>query len=355
LTDAVIIQYLFYRTGNERRKRTVGRTDAAPRRSDVSDLVVVVGQRGRLRDYVRYAVREGRDAAQEGTVHARFLVPTGTGGDTLPRPAAAALADRVTAMVATESLGRLTVSTEVHETLGLDSEARLTALVAALDEAPTRLLLSPAFEEFTTTDVTAALQAAGLAGSVTVERAPVERRVLRAPLAFERSPGRVAATFGLSFAFYLALGDPTDPFDLATGVLAAAVVAALLSRVVLETTPTAASVGRVARAALFLPYLLYAVVRANVAMAAVVLHPRLPIDPSVVRVPAPEGRVARALLANSITLTPGTLTVDVVDDEVVVHALTADTRAELEAGSLARAVAFVTGESSPNGRGGGAG
>ncbi|MFC7226082.1 Na+/H+ antiporter subunit E [Salinirubellus salinus] len=313
----------------------------------MSDLVVVVGERGRLRDYVRYAVREGRDAAQETTVTARFVVPVGRGGDTLPRPTAATLAERVEAIVGRESLGRLTVETVLHPTPGTDPEARLEALVGALPETPTRLLLSPAFEEFTPAAVSEALATRERADSVTVERAPVERRVLRPPLAFERSPGRLAATFGVSFAFYLALGDPTDPFDLATGVLAAAVVAALLSRVVLESTPTPASLGRVARAVLFLPYLLYAIVRANLAMAVVVLHPRLPIDPSVVRVPAPEGRVARALLANSITLTPGTLTVDVVDDELVVHALTAETRAELEAGGLARAVAFVTGEPAP--------
>jgi multicomponent Na+:H+ antiporter subunit E len=73
-----------------------------------------------------------------------------------------------------------------------------------------------------------------------------------------------------------------------------------------------------------------------------VLHPGLPIEPSVVRIPAPEGRVARALLANSITLTPGTLTVDLTDDELVVHALTAGSRVDLESGTLARAVAFVT-------------
>jgi multicomponent Na+:H+ antiporter subunit E len=320
----------------------------------VSDFLVVVGQRGRLRDYLRYAVREGRDAAQEGTVTARFLVPAGTGGDTLRRPAARILAERVDELIARESLGQLTVRTVVHETPGEDADSRLEAFVGALDGTPTRLLLSPTFEEFTPAAIHEILHASGLTDTVTVERAPVERRVLRPPVAFERSHSRVAVTFGLSFAFYLALGDPTDPFDLVTGVLAAGVVAAVLSRVALERTPTLASFARVARATLFVPYLLYAVVRANVAMVAVVLHPRLPIDPSMVRVAAPEGRVARALLANSITLTPGTLTVDVVGEELVVHTLTAATRAELETGGLARAVAFVTGEATEGPSQGGA-
>jgi multicomponent Na+:H+ antiporter subunit E len=128
--------------------------------------------------------------------------------------------------------------------------------------------------------------------------------------------------------------------------VSAVVVALILGRSTFENDPSTASLGRALRAIVFLPYLLAAVVRANVSMAAVVLDPRLPIDPGVVRIPAPSDRVARALLANSITLTPGTLTVDVVDDELVVHTLTAESEAALQAGALTRAVSFVVGEDS---------
>jgi multicomponent Na+:H+ antiporter subunit E len=166
---------------------------------------------------------------------------------------------------------------------------------------------------------------------------------------------RAAGTAGVAFAFYLALGDPTDPFDLVTGLASATVVAAVLGRVTFERTPSRATLATVARAAVFLPALLWAVVRANLSLAVVVLDPRLPIDPAVVRVPAPEGRVGRALLANAITLTPGTLTLDVTDDELVVHTLTAATRAELLEGSLARRVAFVTGDEATVGSGAGTG
>jgi multicomponent Na+:H+ antiporter subunit E len=158
------------------------------------------------------------------------------------------------------------------------------------------------------------------------------------------SVARFGGTAAVAFAFYLALGDPTEPFDLATGLVSAAVVAAVLGRVAFERPPSRATVRTALRAALFLPGLLFAVVRANLSLAAVVLDPRLPIDPSMVRIPAPEGALARALLANSITLTPGTLTVDVTDDELVVHALTTDSRAELLEGALVRSVAAVTGE-----------
>jgi len=155
---------------------------------------------------------------------------------------------------------------------------------------------------------------------------------------------RTGATAAVAFVFYLALGDPTAPFDLVTGAASALAVAAVLGRVSFERAPSPGSLLTLGRAALFLPGLLAAVVRANLSLAAVVLDPDLPIDPAVVRLPAPEGVLATALLANSITLTPGTLTVDVGDDELVVHTLTAASRAELLEGSLARSVAWVTGE-----------
>lgn len=165
----------------------------------------------------------------------------------------------------------------------------------------------------------------------------------------EHTP-RTIAQFGgtvfVAYVFYLALGDPTDPFDLVTGLVSAVVVAIILGRVTFERPPSTTTVTSFIRAVVFVPVLLFAVVRANLSLAAVVLHPTLPIDPSVVRIPAPEGTFARALLANSITLTPGTVTLDIQDDELVVHALTEATRKEFLDGSLVRSVAFVTGEGS---------
>jgi multicomponent Na+:H+ antiporter subunit E len=155
---------------------------------------------------------------------------------------------------------------------------------------------------------------------------------------------RFGGTGAIAFGFYLALGDPTDSFDIVTGLVSAAVVAAVLGDVVFERPPSTGTIAAFVRAAVFVPVLLFGVVRATLSLAAVVLRPSLPIDPSVVRIPAPEGRFARALLANSITLTPGTVTLDVADGELVVHALTSATRDELLEGSLARAVAFVAGE-----------
>ena len=59
---------------------------------------------------------------------------------------------------------------------------------------------------------------------------------------------------------------------------------------------------------------------ANLDMARRVVSPGLPINPGVVTVKTGlTSRLGKLLLANSITLTPGTLSVDVTGDELVVH------------------------------------
>lgn len=72
-----------------------------------------------------------------------------------------------------------------------------------------------------------------------------------------------------------------------------------------------------------LSYLLYfftALLRANLDMARRVLSPSLPINPEIIEIHTSlKSDLGRLLLANSITLTPGTLTVDVIDDRFIIH------------------------------------
>ena len=65
------------------------------------------------------------------------------------------------------------------------------------------------------------------------------------------------------------------------------------------------------------------IVKANIAVIARVLGPRHAIDPAMVQVCSTRARtdLGKALFANSITLTPGTVTVDVDGDKLKVHAL----------------------------------
>jgi multisubunit Na+/H+ antiporter MnhE subunit len=164
------------------------------------------------------------------------------------------------------------------------------------------------------------------------------RRRLRRPTGLAQR----ATIFGLAFGFYLLLGRP-DAFDLATGAVSAVVVVLLLSRVTFTEPPTLRrTVPRLGRAFVFVPYLLWEILGANVALARVLLDPRLPIDPSIEEVETDaRSDLERAVLANSVTLTPGTLAVDVRSSSLVVHTLTEGSRASLREGDLRRAVRFV--------------
>ncbi len=224
---------------------------------------------------------------------------------------------------------RVTVAVETPT----DAEGGLLAAVRATD--PRVVLLDAG--------VDAAIERSLREADVRVDRVPADRESRPRRLVHRAGLARFLATFLLSYGFYLALGDPTDPFDLVTGAASAALVAALLAGTVFEEPPSARrTLPRIARATLFVPYLLWEVVRANLAVATVVLRPSLPIDPETVEVPLEgRGRFERALLANAVTLTPGTLSVDVTEEALLVHTLTAASREDLESGALARAVRFV--------------
>lgn len=84
------------------------------------------------------------------------------------------------------------------------------------------------------------------------------------------------------------------------------------------------------------------VVKSSLDVARIVLSPSLPISPKVVKIKAGcEHPVDQAILANSITLTPGTLALDVYDGEITVHALTRAGADELRRGEMDRRVASL--------------
>ncbi len=84
------------------------------------------------------------------------------------------------------------------------------------------------------------------------------------------------------------------------------------------------------------------VVKSSIEVARVVLRPRIDVEPRLVDVDGRElGPVDLAVLGNSITLTPGTLTLDAHEGRLLVHALTADGAAALQSGEMLRRVAAL--------------
>jgi multicomponent Na+:H+ antiporter subunit E len=71
----------------------------------------------------------------------------------------------------------------------------------------------------------------------------------------------------------------------------------------------------------------------------VVIDPKLPINPRTVEIKSNSGHlVDQVILANSITLTPGTLALDLHDGVIKVHSLTEEGARELLAGEMNRRV-----------------
>ena len=87
------------------------------------------------------------------------------------------------------------------------------------------------------------------------------------------------------------------------------------------------------------PWLVGQIVLANVQIARRILAGREGIDPRIARVRTLQRtHVGRAIMANSITLTPGTVTLRVGEDEIEYYALTPEVEADLEAGEMNRRV-----------------
>lgn len=87
------------------------------------------------------------------------------------------------------------------------------------------------------------------------------------------------------------------------------------------------------------------VVKSSIDVARIVLNPRMPISPKVVDVKATASHpVYHVILANSITLTPGTLSLDVHKGIIKVHALTEAGADDLMSGEMDRRVAALRDE-----------
>ena len=137
-----------------------------------------------------------------------------------------------------------------------------------------------------------------------------------------------------------------NAFLLGLGVISCLFVVLLCRRMKIlddETVPLWLGVRPFTR---YLPWLVKEVVESNVVVTRLILDPELPIHPMMVEVHAGQRtELGRVILANSITLTPGTVSVDVRDDVIRVHALSlADAEQDIS-GEMDRRVTELEGRS----------
>lgn len=140
------------------------------------------------------------------------------------------------------------------------------------------------------------------------------------------------------FAFWVILSGYFTGFLLAAGLGSSILVLLFALRMTVidrEGYPM-----RLGLAALtYWPWLIVEIIKSAWEVSRIIMHPRLPISPTWVRVKASQRTaIGRVTYANSITLTPGTVTVDADGDEFLVHALTQAGADDLAGGEMDRRV-----------------
>jgi multicomponent Na+:H+ antiporter subunit E len=163
----------------------------------------------------------------------------------------------------------------------------------------------------------------------------------------------LAIEFAILFAFWLVLSGHYQIRYIAMGAFAAGLVTFLTSDLVYPATrldkgraiPTSAIFLNWRNFLAYIPWLLYSIVKANIDVALLILNPRLPVAPALLQFRTNLKRnISRVTLANSITLTPGTVTIDLKDGQYVVHALEPRLAGSLLSGQMQNKVAGIFGE-----------
>lgn len=154
-----------------------------------------------------------------------------------------------------------------------------------------------------------------------------------------RSMLHAANTFVTLFAFWLLLSGYFTPFLIAAGAASALAVVAFSRR--LDILDREGHPHHLLQRAVFSywPWLAKEIVKSAWDVTRRVVDPRLPISPAMVRfAPSQQSELGLVIHANSITLTPGTISVEVAPGEFLVHALTAAGGASLAGSEMDRRV-----------------
>ena len=154
---------------------------------------------------------------------------------------------------------------------------------------------------------------------------------------------RYLSLAGFLFAFWLALSGHYTPVLVTVGAVCA--VACVFAAVRMRTADAEGHPIELFRGAItYFPWLAFEIAKSGWSVTKVILHPRLPISPTMTVVRASQKTPAGMVTyANSITLTPGTITVGVSGNEFTVHALVRDGALDLEGGGMDRRVSQFEG------------
>ena len=148
----------------------------------------------------------------------------------------------------------------------------------------------------------------------------------------------VALQFTILFLFWLILSGHYNITYISLGVLSAGLVTFLTNDLFYSLFNHSGKKVTSARLAflqswrflIYIPWLLSRIIKANLQVAYLILHPRMPINPALLQYRTRLRRsISQVILANSITLTPGTVTVSLEDGRYIIHTLVPSSAREI--------------------------
>jgi len=131
-------------------------------------------------------------------------------------------------------------------------------------------------------------------------------------------------TFLIMFVSWIILSGKFDVFHLSLGVISSLIVAHLSKDLIFSNKEKKGRLAEAFRFIMYIPWLIYQIFLANLNVAYLALHPKMIdlINPQMIWFKSGLKKdISLVTLGNSITLTPGTITVRIVDGEYYVHAL----------------------------------
>jgi len=145
-------------------------------------------------------------------------------------------------------------------------------------------------------------------------------------------------------ALWITLSGYFKPMLLILGVISILFVVAMSARMKITDDETAPYIFIPQTLAYFV-WLFSEIVKANVQVIQTVLKPELEVTPTLTKIPLTQtADISKVMFANSITLTPGTVSVSIEQDHILVHALLDDMSDAADFTEMGEKAAWAVGE-----------
>jgi len=126
--------------------------------------------------------------------------------------------------------------------------------------------------------------------------------------------------FAFLMIIWFALVSSINFQKILAGMSVSLILAFVLNEEYLELDLPPIGIKRIFYFIVYIFILLKEIVKANLDVAYRVIHPKMPIRPGVVVIKTNlKSKIGKLILANSITLTPGTFTLDIIGDNLLIH------------------------------------